>query len=129
MCETDCAPSTSAQRAVAMRASRSSPRAGVTVPSALETCGERDDARARAEQLLVFVEHDVAAVVDRGDAQLRARLRAELLPGHDVGVVLEPGDDDLVARPDIAPAPALRDEVDRPRSRRARTRSRASTRR
>ena len=73
---------------------------------------QRDDARLRPEQLLVFVEHHVAAVVDRRDAQLRAGLEAELLPGHDIGVVLEPGDDDLVARLHIAPAPALRDEVD-----------------
>ena len=39
----------------------------------------------------------LAVVVDRRDAQPGALLGAELLPGHDVGVMLEPGDDDLVA--------------------------------
>ena len=73
---------------------------------------QRDDARAGSEELLVLVEQDVAVVVDRGDAQPRARLEAELLPRHDVGVVLEPGDDDLVACFHVAAAPGLRDEVD-----------------
>ena len=53
-----------------------------------------------------------AAIVDRGDAQARALLGAELLPRNDVGVVLEPGDDDLVARADVAAPPALGHEVD-----------------
>ena len=38
-------------------------------------------------------------IIHGRDFQHRARLRAELLPGHDVGVMLEPGDDDLVALP------------------------------
>ena len=67
---------------------------------------ERDELRARAEQLLVLLEEDLAAVVDRHDAQAGARLRAELLPRHDVGVVLEPGDDDLVALADVAAGPS-----------------------
>ena len=66
---------------------------------------QRDDARARPEQLLVFVEQDVAIVVDRRDPQPRAGLEAELLPGHDIGVMFEPGHDDLVARLHVAPAP------------------------
>ena len=67
----------------------------------------------RAEQLLIFVEQHVAAIVDRRDAQLGALLGAQHLPRHDVGVVLEVGDDHLVAVADVAPAPGLRDEVDR----------------
>ena len=74
-------------------------RAGVTVPSALETVRQRDDAGARVEELLIFVEPDVAVIVDRRDAQLRAGRGAKLLPGHDIGVVLQLGDDDLVAGP------------------------------
>src|SRR5262249_41750130 len=71
------------------------------------------EARARSEELLVLLEDDLAAVVDRGDAEARALLGAEELPRDDVRVVLEPGDDDLVARADVPPAVALRDQVDR----------------
>ena len=42
---------------------------GVTVPSAFETCVTDDDARLGAEQLLVLLENDLAAIVDRRDAQ------------------------------------------------------------
>ena len=59
--------------------------------------GERDEARPRREQLLVLLEDDLPGVVDRRDPQLGALLGGELLPGHDVGVVLEMRDDDLVA--------------------------------
>src|SRR5262249_52350132 len=65
-----------------------------------------------SEELLVLVQADLTAIVDRRDAQARALLRAELLPRDDVRVVLEPGDDDLVALRDVAAPPALRDEVD-----------------
>ena len=34
--------------------------------------GDGDDARRRAEQLLIFLQNDLAGVVDRRDAQLRA---------------------------------------------------------
>ncbi len=50
-----------------------------------------------AEQLLIFVEQNLAVVIDRRDAQCAPVSCAQLLPGHDVGVVLQPGDDDLVA--------------------------------
>ena len=58
---------------------------------------QRDEARARAEQPQVRLEVDDAAAVDRHDADPRAGLRREQLPGHDVRVVLELRDDDLVA--------------------------------
>ena len=51
-------------------------------------------------------------VIHWHDLQHRARLRAKLLPGHDVGVMFEPGNDDLVVLADVLAAPALRDEVD-----------------
>ena len=85
----------------------------MTVPSAFETSREGDEPGAGSEQLLVLVEPNLPVVVDRDDLEHRARLRAELLPGHDVGVMLEPGDDDLVVLADVLAAPALRDEVDR----------------
>ncbi len=74
---------------------------------------ERDDARARAEQPQIGVEVDDALPVDRRDADLRAGLCREELPGHDVRVVLELRDDDLVARREPRAAMGLRDEVDR----------------
>ena len=72
----------------------------------------RGDARPRREQLLVFFEDDLPGVVHRRHLQHGALLGGELLPGHDVGVVLEMRDDDLVAFLDVAPAPRLGDEVD-----------------
>jgi hypothetical protein len=65
-----------------------------------------------AEEPLVLLEDHLAPIVDRRDAQPGPLLDAEELPGDDVGVVLEPRDDDLVALADVAAAPALRDEVD-----------------
>ena len=59
--------------------------------------GEGDHARARAEQAEIGLEVDDAAPVDRHDAERGARLRGDELPGHDVRVMLEARDDDLVA--------------------------------
>ncbi len=111
MCETDCAPSTST-RAPWRCAIAVISRTGVTVPSALETCVIETMRVLRIEQLFIFLENDLAAIVDRRDAQPGAGLGAEHLPGHDIGVMLEPGDDDLVALSHIAAAPGLGDEID-----------------
>ena len=82
------------------------------VPSAFETC-VNETMRVRGSSSFSYSSRMTwPRVVDRRDAQLRALLGAELLPGHDVGVVLEVRDDDLVALADVAPAPGLRDEVD-----------------
>ncbi len=43
---------------------------------------------------------------------MRAGLLAQHLPGNDVGVMFQAGDDDFVARFDVVAAPALRDQVD-----------------
>ena len=85
-------------RAARVRLLRSSRATGLIVPSAFETWLERDDLRARRQQPRERVEIDLAALVDRHDPQPRAGLLAQHLPRHDVGVVLEPGDEDLVAR-------------------------------
>ena len=74
--------------------------------------GHRHDARLRTEELLVLLEDDLPAVVDRRDAQVRTLLGAEHLPRYDVGVVLQPGEHHLVAGFDVAPTPALRDQID-----------------
>ncbi len=72
---------------------------------------EGNEARLLSEQSLIFVEQDLAAVVHWDNAQLRALLRTKSLPGHDVGVVLEPGDDDFVVFLDVLASPTLGDEV------------------
>ncbi len=74
--------------------------------------GERDELGARPEQLLIRVETNLPVIVHGHDLQHRARLRAKLLPRHDIGVMLKPGDDDLIVLADVLAAPALRDEVD-----------------
>ena len=61
---------------------------------------DRDDLGPRREQLLEFVEEEVAVVVDRHPFDHRALALAQEVPGHDVGMVLHDREDDLVALPD-----------------------------
>ena len=74
---------------------------------------DRHQPRARAEQLEELIEHELAAAVDRRHLERAAGLLAHHLPGHDVGVMLERGDQDLVARAEARPRIGLRDEIDR----------------
>ena len=67
---------------------------------------------ARRQQPLKLIEQQLAAIIDRRDAQLRASLVAQDLPGHDIGVVLHRGDQHFVARRDLRAAVGLRDEID-----------------
>ena len=96
------------------------------VPSAFETWDTEtirvrgESSRSKASQV------DLARVVDGRDPQRRALLLAEHLPGHDVRVVLEAGDQHLVARAHVPAAVGLGHEVDAPRSSRAGGRSRGS---
>jgi hypothetical protein len=71
-----------------------------------------DELRPLREQGLEGVHLQLAAVVDRRDAQGRAGLLAEHLPGHDVGVVLEVGDQHLVARAHALPPEGPGHQVD-----------------
>ena len=83
------------------------------VPSAFETWVNETRRVRGVEQLLVLLEDDLAAVVDRGDAQhgalLGSRAAATARCWRGARAMR---DDDLVARADVAAAPALRDEVD-----------------
>src|SRR5690606_8664777 len=54
----------------------------------------------------------LAALVDRADHEFRAGLFAYELPRHDVRMVFEVRDENLVAWSETRAAPALRDEVD-----------------
>ena len=82
------------------------------VPSAFETCVTATSL-VRSLSSFSYSSSSTWPLSSTGiDAQLRALLGGELLPGHDVGVVLQVRDDDLVARADVRAAPALRDQVD-----------------
>ena len=61
---------------------------------------DRDDLRPLADQRADVGQVDPAIAGDREPAQGSAGALAQLLPGDQVGVVLELGDQDLVARPD-----------------------------
>ena len=59
------------------------------------------------------VEVEVAVVADGDPAQLDAELVDQLVPRDDVGVVLELGEHDGVAGPQVGPAPRLGHQVER----------------
>ena len=65
-------------------------------PKRIRNLRKRNEPCARPQELLIFVEHHLPAIIDRRHAQPRAFFRAEHLPWNDVGVMLEPSDDDLI---------------------------------
>ena len=86
---------------------------GSTVPSALETCATptrrvRGDSSRSNSSNSSSPRRLIGATLS-----VRAGLLAHHLPGHDVGVVLERGDQDLVAGLEARPRVGLRDQVDR----------------
>ena len=66
-----------------------------------------DQSGARRQQPAKRVELELPVGPDRHGAQLCTGRRAQHLPGHDVGVVLQVGDQDLIAGPDMAASPAV----------------------
>ena len=72
-------------------------------PECIGDLGGGNQFRARAEQLLELRHQQIARVVHRRHAQHRTGLLGKQLPGHDVRVVLQMGDDDLVAWPRCLP--------------------------
>ncbi len=67
---------------------------------------------AGAEQRLEFVEGKLAGIRDRRPFQHRAVALFQKVPGHDVGVMLHDGEEDLVALADMDAAIGAGDEVD-----------------
>ena len=59
--------------------------------------GRRHQLRLRPEQILELRHQQIACVVNRRDLQDRTRLLRKQLPRDDIGVVLQMGDDNLVA--------------------------------
>ena len=74
--------------------------------------GQRHDAGALAEQLVEGVGVDAAVLAQRRHLKRGAGALAHLLPGHDIGVVLQRGDQNLVAGLQPFAAQALRHQVD-----------------
>ena len=74
----------------------------------------RDDLDvALAREPVERVELQLAVVVDRDVPEAAPGPLRDELPRHEVRVVLELGDDDDVARPEVVEPPGVRDEVDR----------------
>ena len=75
--------------------------------------GERDQLGLEAQQDLEHVLAQDAVVRDRDELEVRVLLLGQDLPRDEVRVVLHLGEDDHVPAADVAPAPRVRDEVDR----------------
>ena len=75
--------------------------------------GREGDDLGAVDQPVEVGEVEVAVGPDRDPAQLDAQLVVELVPGDDVGVVLELGEHDRVAGLEVGSAPRLGDEVER----------------
>ena len=69
------------------------------------------DLRALGYQFGGLLHIETAGLRLRDDLEGRARPERQLLPGHDVGVVLHRRNDDLVTRPDVGVTPRIGDEV------------------
>ena len=98
-----------APAAWAAAASRST---GVSVPSTFDMAA-KPTTLAPSTQAVEVGEVEVAVGADRDPAQLDAELGGEQVPRDDVGVVLELGEHDGVAGPEVGAAPGLGHEVER----------------
>lgn len=63
------------------------------------------------EQVGIGVEQQLPVVIDGDYSYLRSRNLRQLLPRHNVGVVLKMGDNYLIARADVLAAPSLCNQV------------------
>ena len=75
--------------------------------------GDGDEARALGEQRLELVEQKISGIVDRRPLDDGAVALAQKMPGHDVGVMLENREHDLVALPHVLDPERISDEIDR----------------
>ena len=83
-------------------------------PSTFETYDGRDDLHVRvAGELVELVEMQRPVGVDREHPEVGALLVRDVLPRHEVRVVLELGDEHDVAGAEVGEAPRVRDQVDR----------------
>jgi len=82
------------------------------VPSAFETRLLHDLNVPVARDHLERVELQLPVLVDRNRLERRTRALRDVLPGNEVGVMLELGDDDDVPRAEVVEAPRVGDEID-----------------
>ena len=75
--------------------------------------GDGDDPGARAQKLLEFLDEEIAVIVDRRPFDHGAPAFAMEMPGHDIGMMLEDREHDLIALADHHPAEGLRHQIDR----------------
>ena len=68
---------------------------------------------SRPGDLVERLERQLAVPVERDGAKLGARTESDLLPGDEVRVMLELGDDDHVARAEVLETPGVGDQVQR----------------
>ncbi len=73
---------------------------------------DRDQDRTGIQQAQELIENELPARVDGRDLECAARLLAEHLPGNDVRVMLQAGDQDLVAGLEARPPISLGDQID-----------------
>ena len=83
------------------------------MPTAFDAIGKRDHARPLRELRLEVVEVEREVLVHAREADDDAEVLGEREPWRDVGVVVEPGADDLVARFQRASERAGEQEVER----------------
>ncbi len=74
---------------------------------------DRDHLGAVGQQLLEFVDQEIAVVIHRRPFDDRALAFPQKMPWNDVGVVLHDGEHDFVAGPDPLAPESLGNEVDR----------------
>ena len=75
--------------------------------------GDGDHLGARGQQLLEFLDEEIAIIIDRRPFDDGAAALAMEMPGHDIGMMLEDRKHDLIALADHHAAEGLRHEVDR----------------
>ncbi len=82
-------------------------------PQRVGDLGQGYELRSRREQCVEGVELQITLFGDREGPQVRSSLQAELLPGDEVGMVLQLGDQHFVAATDVLAAERLGQEVGR----------------
>ena len=85
---------------------------GMIVPSTFDMAAN-DTTLGAVDEAVEVGEVEVPVGAERDPAQLDAQLVVQLVPRHDVGVVLELGEHDRVALAQVGPAPGLGDQVQR----------------
>ena len=74
--------------------------------------GDRHNLRPRRQQLAIFIQQKIAIVINRRPFQNSAPALPVKMPRHNVGVVFEDGENNLITLPDLHAAIRLRHQID-----------------